>query len=198
MISIISDLILTLLKSLAKTILTLKIKQKIIKKAGLMIKKRIFLLYIFLIFSTYLTQNVIAYPYNSNFANYQHKLQVLSNKNNLKAEFLVLIANNDIKRKYGLMNIDKMNNKYGMIFTFNSERIINMWMKNTKISLDMIFIDKSNKIVNIKKSTQPMLTKIISSEILAMHVLEINANLADKYNIKVGDHINLIKKNANL
>ncbi len=31
-----------------------------------------------------------------------------------------------------------------------------------------------------------------------MHVLEINANLADKYNIKVGDHINLIKKNANL
>ena len=41
-------------------------------------------------------------------------------------------------------------------------------------------------------------SKIISSEILAMHVLEINANLADKYNIKVGDHINLIKKNANL
>jgi uncharacterized membrane protein (UPF0127 family) len=80
-----------------------------------------------------------------------------------------------------------------MYFIFDSPRIISMWMKNTKFGLDMIFIDKNDKIVNIVKNTKPFSKEIISSQFLSDKVLEINANLCKKYNIKIGDYVKLIK-----
>jgi uncharacterized membrane protein (UPF0127 family) len=146
-----------------------------------------------LIISTYFSKNVNAKVDNSNFANYQHKIQVISKENYQKAQFLTYLADNDQKRGYGLMNINKMPYKYGMYFIFDSPRIISMWMKNTKFGLDMIFIDKNDKIVNIVKNTKPFSKEIISSQFLSDKVLEINANLCKKYNIKIGDYVKLIK-----
>jgi len=106
---------------------------------------------------------------------------------------MVALANNQNKRSYGLMNLKFLPEKYGMLFTFDHPQIINMWMKNTLIPLDMIFIDDDNKIVNIKKSNQPNSLTIISSERKSRSVLEINAGLTEKFAIQIGDKIKLIK-----
>lgn len=89
------------------------------------------------------------------------------------------------------MNLKKLHPKYGMIFIFESPRIINMWMKNTYIPLDMIFIDENNQIIKIEKNTTPHSLEIISSDKKAIKVLEINAGLSDKFDIKIGNKIDL-------
>ena len=66
-----------------------------------------------------------------------------------------------------------------------------MWMKNTKIPLDMIFIDKNNKIISISKEAVPESLEVISSEFKVMKVLEINGGLCDKFGIAVGDYIRI-------
>lgn len=131
--------------------------------------------------------------FNYNYQNYNLKLQITNQKNEIISQFMVALANNQNKRSYGLMNLKFLPEKYGMLFTFDHPQIINMWMKNTLIPLDMIFIDDDNKIVNIKKSNQPNSLTIISSERKSRSVLEINAGLTEKFAIQIGDKIKLIK-----
>ena len=63
----------------------------------------------------------------------------------------------------------------GMLFDFSPEQQISMWMKNTYISLDMIFIRADGRILRIAENTEPLSTKIISSGGLAKGVLEVIA-----------------------
>jgi hypothetical protein len=62
-------------------------------------------------------------------------------------------------------------------------------MKNTFISLDIIYINSQKEIVSIQKYTQPKTTYSIPSEKPAMYVLEVNAGFTDKYRIAAGDKI---------
>ena len=89
------------------------------------------------------------------------------------------------------MHIESMKNSEGMLFIFDPERNVSMWMRNTQMSLDMIFIDKNGKIINIAKNTMPYSTKAISSGGIIQWVLEINGGLSDLMNIKNGDHVKL-------
>ena len=77
----------------------------------------------------------------------------------------------------------------GMLFDFTPEQEISMWMKNTYISLDMIFIRGDGRILRIAESTEPMSTKIISSRGVARAVLEVIAGTAQKYGIAPGDRV---------
>ena len=77
----------------------------------------------------------------------------------------------------------------GMLFDFSPEQQISMWMKNTYISLDMIFIRADGRILRIAENTEPMSTKIISSGGLAKGVLEVIAGTAQKYGIAPGDRV---------
>lgn len=119
--------------------------------------------------------------------NYNVKLQIINDKkvNN----FLVKIAKNNQEREQGLMWVQNLPQNYGMIFEFEREQIIYMWMKNTKIPLDMIFIDKNSKIINIAKNTTPESLAIISSEKPVVKVLEINGGLAERLGVLVGDKV---------
>jgi hypothetical protein len=81
------------------------------------------------------------------------------------------------------MHITFLPENLGMLFKNESPKIINMWMKNTKIPLDMIFIDENYNIVNIVSNTTPNSIATISSKQPAIGVLEINAGLANKYKI---------------
>ena len=108
-----------------------------------------------------------------------------------KKEFKVLLAESNKHRRQGLMHIEKMQMNQGMIFVFKPPRKVSMWMRNTKLSLDMIFIDRNNKIVRIVKNTTPFSTKGISSEKVIQWVLEINGGLTDQMNIENGDHVNI-------
>jgi uncharacterized membrane protein (UPF0127 family) len=88
----------------------------------------------------------------------------------------------------GLMHRKSLEKDAGMLFVFKKPQIIRMWMKDTIIPLDMVFI-RNNQVVSIFQNAQPMDTRTISSHVLADSVLEINAGSVKKYHINVGDKI---------
>ena len=75
----------------------------------------------------------------------------------------------------------------GMIFDINPVRPVSMWMKNTELSLDMIFVAPNNKISMIKEHTRPMSEDLIVSREPVRAVIEVPAGNVMRYNIKVGD-----------
>ena len=98
-------------------------------------------------------------------------------------------ADDPESRTIGLMFQEHLPESGGMIFDFQESDIVHMWMRNTILSLDMIFIDDGGKIVKIAKNTKPFSLEIISSDVPARRVLEINAGIADKYGLKAGDRV---------
>jgi len=104
-------------------------------------------------------------------------------------KFNVEIADKDILRAQGLMFRQEMPEKSGMLFLFDSKQMVIMWMKDTYIPLDIIFIDHMGNIVHIAKSTVPESLDHISSQVPVVAALEVNAGVTDKLHIQVGDKI---------
>ena len=92
------------------------------------------------------------------------------------------------QRERGLMYRKSLGSNKGMLFLFEKPLVIRMWMKDTLIPLDMIFINK-NKIVAIYQNAQPKDLRVISSKVFATGVLEINAGMVKKHQIHIGDQI---------
>lgn len=113
--------------------------------------------------------------------------------------FVVEIADEQAEREVGLMFRNDMPLDQGMLFDFGIDRLVTMWMRNTPLSLDMIFIDRSGSIVRIAPNTTPFSTDIISSGQPVRYVLELNAGVALANGIRSGDQVMhpLIKKNLN-
>jgi uncharacterized membrane protein (UPF0127 family) len=76
-----------------------------------------------------------------------------------------------------------------MLFDFKNDQSISMWMQNTYISLDMLFIQANGVISHIVENTEPLSTRLISSNGVVRGVLEINAGVVKSLQIKVGDRI---------
>ncbi len=127
--------------------------------------------------------------FNRDVKNYNVKLQIVDSKSEEIANFLVAVANDEAKKMYGLMNLDKLPQNRGMLFPFFKSQVILMWMKNTRIPLDMIFIDSDNMIATIKTNAKPYSLETISSEKEVKKVLEINGGLVEKLGIKVGQKV---------
>ncbi len=108
-----------------------------------------------------------------------------SGRHTIRAE----IADTPAKRELGLMFRRSLPEDQGMLFLFGPERVIEMWMKNTYISLDMIFIASNGTVVSIAKDTEPFSESIISSGSPASAVLEVNAGVARRLSLKVGDKV---------
>jgi len=103
----------------------------------------------------------------------------------------VEIADDSEKRMQGLMFREKLDESKGMFFIFDNEDYLTFWMENTLIPLDIIFIDKDFKIVDIKyavpcKSDQCRLYK---PSRLAKYVLEVNGNFSINNKISVGNKV---------
>lgn len=113
--------------------------------------------------------------------------------NSSDGEFLtsidIEIAETLQERALGLMNRDKMDEKQGMFFIFPFEEEQSFWMRNTLISLDMIFVNSNNTIVKIHKNTKTQSDQSYPSNAPAIYVVEVIAGFTDKYNIKEGDKI---------
>ncbi len=89
----------------------------------------------------------------------------------------------------GLMFRKYMPDDRGMLFDFKSEAPIMMWMKNTYIPLDMVFISKDGTITGIAENAEPLSESIIPSNGPIQAVLEINAGVSAKLGLKKGDKI---------
>lgn len=103
--------------------------------------------------------------------------------------FSVEMARTAEEKKTGLMYRKELADGKGMLFDFNPEQEISMWMENTYVSLDMIFIRADGRILRIAENTEPLSRKIISSRGPARAVLEVVAGTAQKYGIRPGDRV---------
>lgn len=130
--------------------------------------------------------------FNRDLKNYNAKLQILDSDNKKITEFTIAIADDENKKMYGLMNLEELPQTHGMLFPFFKNQIVVMWMKNTRIPLDMLFIDKNNLIANIKINAEPYSLNLISSEKKVKKVLEINGGLSEKLGIKIGQKIKIL------
>ena len=103
--------------------------------------------------------------------------------------FSVEMATTEEEKTTGLMYRKELADGKGMLFDFSPEQQVSMWMKNTYISLDMIFIRADGRILRIAENTEPLSTKIIPSGGLAKGVLEVIGGTAQKYGIAPGDRV---------
>lgn len=101
----------------------------------------------------------------------------------------VELASDDESRTKGLMFRKTMAKGAGMLFRFDETRPVAMWMKNTFISLDMVFADEQGRVTHIHRGAVPHSLDIIRSQGPARYVLEINAGEADEVGIKTGDQM---------
>lgn len=107
--------------------------------------------------------------------------------------FRVEIASTAYQRQRGLMGRKSLEKDKGMLFIFEKEEIHPFWMKETLISIDIIWLNKNKEVVFIKESAAPcqeICEPIIPSQ-KASYVLEINGGLAKKINLKAGDRASI-------
>lgn len=119
----------------------------------------------------------------------QGELRFISAKQGPTTTIDIEIAGKEWKRNLGLMYREKMAETQGMLFVFEEERPRAFWMKNTIISLDMLFVNAKREIVTICKTTTPYSEELYTSNIPAKYVVEVNAGFCDRQGIVVGDRI---------
>ena len=99
------------------------------------------------------------------------------------------LADSAPQQRQGLMRIEQLGATEGMLFRYGTPAVITMWMKNTLISLDMLFIRADGRIASIARHTQPLSTaRIAAAEPVSM-VLELNAGFADRKKIRTGNRL---------
>jgi uncharacterized protein len=103
--------------------------------------------------------------------------------------FRIELAATPSTRSSGLMYRRKMPDRGGMLFDFVRDQQVVMWMKNTYIPLDMLFIGSDGRIVNIAHQTVPHSLEYIRSAGQVRAVLEINGGLARRMGINPGDRV---------
>ena len=99
------------------------------------------------------------------------------------------IADTDFDIQTGLMYRNSMKKNQGMLFVFDDETERFFYMKNTKIPLDLIYINANKTIVSFQKNAKPFDESSLPSNAPAKYVLEVNAGLVDVWGIAVGDSI---------
>jgi len=103
--------------------------------------------------------------------------------------FTVWIADTPERSEQGLMYQHWLPPDHGMLFPQDSPRVPHMWMKNTLIPLDMLFIDAQGKVVYIRERTTPQSIDLISSPMPVKAVLELAGGECAALGIKVGDQV---------
>jgi uncharacterized membrane protein (UPF0127 family) len=101
--------------------------------------------------------------------------------------FEVEVARNDADREQGLMFRRSLAPDHGMLFDFAAVEPVSMWMKNTYISLDMIFIRADGTVARVAENTEPLSTRVIPSGEPVLGVLEVAGGTAHRLGIKRGD-----------
>ncbi|MBT8394320.1 MAG: DUF192 domain-containing protein [Bacteroidia bacterium] len=112
-----------------------------------------------------------------------------SQSDSLIVELDIEIADTDYDIQTGLMYRNSMQSDRGMLFVFPTMRQRYFYMRNTKIPLDLIFIDDNKYIVSFQENAKPFDEESLPSQVPAQYVLEVNAGLAEKWLLDIGDRI---------
>lgn len=103
--------------------------------------------------------------------------------------FTIEVADSVEETSQGLMFRENLADDAGMLFDFGAPREPNMWMKNTLIPLDMLFIDEEGMIVAIAAKARPHSERRISPGVPVKGVLEIRGGLSEELGVKPGDTV---------
>ncbi len=122
------------------------------------------------------------------------ELTIFKSADSSKISLDIEIADTDFDIQTGLMYRNQMEKNQGMLFIFDDERERFFYMKNTKIPLDLIYIDADTNIVSFQKNAKPFDESSLPSNGPAKYVLEINAGLVDTWNLTAKDSIIFTKQ----
>lgn len=103
--------------------------------------------------------------------------------------FHIWIADNDDRRARGLMFVKQLDDDAGMLFIYPSAHRIAMWMKNTLIPLDMLFVTANGRVAKVVENTEPESLKTIESGSEVIAVVELNAGTAQRLHIRAGAQV---------
>jgi uncharacterized protein len=103
--------------------------------------------------------------------------------------FDVEVARSEKDRAQGLMFRRSLPQNHGMLFLFETERPIAMWMKNTYVPLDMVFVSRGGRVKSIVRGAVPLSEAVIPSGGPVYAVVELAAGAADAIGLSVGDHV---------
>ena len=120
--------------------------------------------------------------------NRSHSAVVYINKT-IRYEVPIMQTRQELEK--GLMFVKELPQNKGMLFDFHGYKNIAMWMKNTYISLDMVFIDCALKITDIFENAEPLSEKLIKPRGEVCYALEINGGEVAKQGIKIGHRIEI-------
>jgi uncharacterized membrane protein (UPF0127 family) len=116
-------------------------------------------------------------------------LTIVTQGGGARHAFSVEVARNDADRAQGLMFRRSMPAERGMLFDFGKVQPISMWMQNTYIPLDMLFIRSDGTIARVAENAEPLSTRSIPSGEPVLAVLELNGGTARRLGIKAGDRV---------
>ena len=103
--------------------------------------------------------------------------------------FDVWIADTPQRSQQGLMFVSDLPDNKGMVFPLDPPRVENMWMKNTYIELDMLFIDAHGRVTKIIQRATPLSLQTLSSDTAVAAVLELKGGQAAKLGLHTGDSV---------
>ncbi len=91
--------------------------------------------------------------------------------------------------QFGMMYRKSMANNMGMLFFMPRLEQQSFWMRNTYVSLDIVYLDENRQVVSIQKYAEPLSDKSLPSEGPAQYVYEIKGGISDKIGLKKGDRL---------
>lgn len=104
-------------------------------------------------------------------------------------DFTVEIADTVETRARGLMFYESLAADAGMLFDYHADREVVFWMKNTLVSLDMLFIARDGRIASIAENTEPLSEALVPSNAVVRFVLEVPAGTSARLGIAPGDRV---------
>lgn len=119
---------------------------------------------------------------------------LLLQQENHDIKLQVEIADTPLKRTKGLMFRTQIPDDFGMLFLFPETKVVNMWMKNTYIPLDMLFLDENGTILTIIENAKPHDTTLLSSRVPVSAVVEVNGGFCQKRQVTTGQKVVLVKE----
>ena len=120
---------------------------------------------------------------------FEKSIVQIKRQNNSIVTFDVEIARSPTERAQGLMNRQTMADNAGMFFIWPGAGLRQFWMKDTLISLDILFFDDEGVLVHYEDHTKPNSKKLISSLMPVAYVLEINAGQREANDLEIGDYL---------